>query len=294
MRDIIVSQDTPDIFCSDLSRESGEPMFGTAPTVDAWFLLEYDRPWTAKATDDNDLPRSAQEWLAEGLVLTESGRIQFVKQSRPDPEPGITFFVAQTREIAPLLYEFHLDTYDDLNSLDLPALLTGAAKYDQHIRREPLYLVCTNGRRDRCCSRYGLALYQSLSEQVGDAAWQCTHLGGHRYAPTLVTFPDGAYYGRLTSSDVATLVLAQSQDELLLPHLRGRCCFDIVVQVAEAYLRQKTGLLARDAYRLLGAQPVDENLWTIRFGESAGGDVHQLALTVRLSDDDRLVSCSPP
>jgi hypothetical protein len=157
-----------------------------------------------------------------------------------------------------------------------------------------LYLVCTNGKRDRCCSRDGLALYQILSEQVGDAAWQCTHLGGHRYSPTLVTFPGGAYYGRLTSSDLASLVQAQTHDELLLSHLRGRCCYDDVVQAAESYLRQETGLHSRDAHRLLDAGPIDENHWRVRFGEPTGGEVHQLTISRTLSEDDRLVSCSPP
>jgi hypothetical protein len=269
-------------------------MAGTAPRVDAWLLLEYGGPWTAKATDDNDLPRSVQEWLAQGLALLGNGRVQFIKKNRSASMDGITIFVALTREIAPLLYEFHLDTYDDLLSLDLPALLSGAVDYEQHIRTEPLYMVCTNGKRDRCCSREGLALYQALSERVGDAAWQCTHLGGHRYAPTLVTFPDGAYYGRLTPSDLAPLVRAQTHDELLLSHLRGRCCYDDVVQAAEAFVRRETDLGTRDAYQLLDAQPIDETHWRVQLGESAGGQIHRLALTRTMSTTDRLVSCSPP
>ena len=51
----------PDIFCADISRKLRESMLGTAPKVDAWLLLEYRRPWSAKATDDNDLPRSVRE-----------------------------------------------------------------------------------------------------------------------------------------------------------------------------------------------------------------------------------------
>ncbi len=293
MSDIINSQETPDIFCADLSRESGEPMFGTAPAVDAWFLLEYNGPWTAKANGDNDLPGSVQEWLAEGIAITGNGRLQFIKQDRPGSAAGITFFVALTREFAPRLYEFHLDTYDDLYSLDLPALLSDAASHDRNLQSEPLYLVCTNGKRDRCCSRDGLALYQALSRQVGNAAWQCTHLGGHRYAPTLVTFPDGVYYGRLASSDLAPLLQAQAQDELLLTHLRGRCCYDDVVQAAEFFLRQKTGRLALDAYGLLDAQLNDETNWSVRFREPPGGQIHRLTISRTLTDERRLVSCSP-
>jgi hypothetical protein len=282
------------LFCADLAREVGEPMFGTAPTIDAWFLLEYNGPWTAKATTDNDLPRSIQAWLAEELTLVDNGRLQFIKRSRPTHRAGITFFIALTQEIAPRLYEFRLGTYDDLHSLDLSAPLSGAANYDRYIRTEPLYPVCTNGKRDRCCSRDGLTLHQSLVERVGDSAWQCTHLGGHRYAPTLVTFPDGAYYGRLTSSDLASLVQAQEHEDLYLSHLRGRCCYDDVVQAAESFLRQKTGLTKRDGYRLLDASPNDESHWAVRFTGSSMGEIHRLVIVRTMSDTDRLVSCSPP
>ena len=269
-------------------------MFGTAPTVDVWFLLEYSGPWTAKATSDNDLPRSIQDWLAEGLALVDNSRLQFIKRSQPTLRAGITFFIALTEEIAPRLYEFRLATYDDLHSLDLPAPLSGAANYNRYLRTEPLYLVCTNGKRDRCCSRDGLALYQSLAGRVGDATWQCTHLGGHRYAPTLVTFPDGAYYGRLTPSDLAPLVQAQTHRELYTSHLRGRCCYEDVIQAAESFLRQKTGVHQRDAYRSLDTLPVDDTHWTVRFTGSSTGEVHQLVITRTISDTDRLVSCSPP
>jgi hypothetical protein len=284
---------SPDIFCADLARQSSEPMAGTAPTVGAWFLLEYNGPWTAKASSDNDLPRSLQTWLDEALALIDNSRLQFIKRSRPSHKAGITFFIALTRETTPRLYEFRLDAYDDLYALDLSAPLSGAAGYDRYLRTEPLYLVCTNGKRDRCCSRDGLALYHILAEQVGNAAWQCTHLGGHRYAPTLVTFPDGTYYGRLTPSDLAPLVQAQSNKELLLTHLRGRCCYDDVVQAAESYLRRETGITDRQAYRLLDALPLDESRWAVRFNAPAAGEVHRLTVSRKLSDSSRLVSCSP-
>jgi hypothetical protein len=285
---------TSDIFCADLARQSSEPMAGTAPTVGSWFLLEYNGPWTAKATSDNDLPRSIQAWLTEGLALIEDSRLQFIKRSRPTHRAGISFFIALTEETAPRLYEFRLNTYDDLQTLDISAPLLGAAAYDRYLRTEPLYLVCTNGKRDRCCSRDGLALYQPLVEEVGDAAWQCTHLGGHRYAPTLVTFPDGAFYGRLRPSDLAPLVQAQTEKALYLSHLRGRCCYDDVVQAAESFLRQETGFAERNAYRLLDVLPIDETLWTVRLGVPATGETHRLTVSRKLSDSSRLVSCSPP
>jgi len=293
LSDIISPADPTDFFCSDLSRESGESLPGTAPTVDLWLLLEYAGPWAAKATEDNDLPPSIRAWLAQAMSLAERGRLQFIKQSRPSPAVGLTLFVALTREIAPLLYQFHLNSYDDLLALDLGGLLADPAAYAEHRRREPLYLVCTNGRRDRCCARHGPALYQAFDEQVGDAAWQSTHLGGHRFAPTLATFPGGAIYGRLAPADLPPMIQAQEAGELYLSHLRGRSCYDEVTQAADFFLRQETGLRAIDDYRLLGALPGDDNQWLVRFSVPSTAEVYLVIVTRTLSELAQMVSCSP-
>jgi hypothetical protein len=282
-----------DIFCADLSREAGEPMIGTAPAVEAWFLLEYGGPWTAKASDDNDLPSSTRSWLAEALTLVTKGRVQLIKQGQTSPASGITFFLAVTREIAPRIYEFHLNSYAELQSLDLVELLASDVGH-QHLRSEPLYLVCTNGRRDRCCSRLGLGLYLALDRQVGKAAWQTTHLGGHRFAPTLFTFPNGACYGRLEATDLPPMIQSHEADQLYLNRLRGRSCHDAVVQAADWFLRQKTGIWANSGYHLLDAHPGDGGRWLIRFLNPSTGETYRLKMIRTLSDPARLVSCSPP
>lgn len=293
MSDTISRADQADFFCADLSRETGESMIGTAPVAETWLLLEYDGPWTAKATEDNDLPPSTQAFLAKALDLAKKGRVQFIKQHRASPAAGVTFFLATTRDAAPLLYEFHFDSYPDLHSLDLAGLLAGNTGR-QHLRSEPLYLVCTNGRRDRCCARLGLGLYLALDRQVGDTVWQTTHLGGHRFAPTLVTFPDGVCYGRLTGADIPAMVQAQEAGQLYPNRLRGRCAYDGVVQAAEWFLRQETGLWAGDGYRLLSARPGDGAQWHVRFVTPSTGEIYLLILSRTLSEPARLVSCSPP
>jgi hypothetical protein len=291
LSDSVSQLDATDFFCSDLSREAGEPLAGTAPAVDLWLLLEYDGPWRARATEDNELPPSAQAWLAQALSLTEKGRTQFVKQSRPSPAAGLTLYVALAREIDPLLYEFHLDSYDDLSSADLPGLLADPAAFAENRRTDPLYLVCTNGRRDRCCARHGLAFYQALDEQVGDAVWQTTHLGGHRFAATMAAFPDGTCYGRLAPVDLAPLVQTQQAGELYLEHMRGRSCYAPIVQAADSFLRQETGQLALDAYRLLDAQSGEDGVWLVRFTGPAAGTIHLVA--VQQTAVTRPVSCNP-
>ena len=63
---------------------------------------------------------------------------------------------------------------------------------------DPLLLVCANGRRDRCCGHAGGRLADALWRGPhADRVLTCTHLGGHRFAPTALLLPVGALHGRL-------------------------------------------------------------------------------------------------
>ena len=48
---------------------------------------------------------------------------------------------------------------------------------------EPVYLVCTNGRHDRCCATYGRPAL-ALQASHGDLTWESSH-GGDRFAGNL-------------------------------------------------------------------------------------------------------------
>ncbi|NJN54464.1 MAG: sucrase ferredoxin, partial [Anaerolineae bacterium] len=184
-----------DFLCCELSAEMNEPMMGTAVTAAVWFMLEYTRPWGAQATEENELPDEVMRWLG-GEVQQWNGRLQLIRQFRPDADV-LTFFVGVNDEIEPRLYEFHLGAYADLLELDMAAIVAGEARFMPHLVTGQRYFVCTNGKRDRSCAVYGAALYRALAEKVSSAVWMTTHLGGHRFAGTLLSLPDGVCYGRV-------------------------------------------------------------------------------------------------
>ncbi len=52
--------------------------------------------------------------------------------------------------------------------------------------------VCTQGSHDVCCGSEGTALSLEANKNLpGVKVRRVSHLGGHRFAPTAVTFPDG-------------------------------------------------------------------------------------------------------
>ena len=220
-------------YCADVCLAAGEPMFGTAPRVDVWLLLEYAPVWRRKAVADNDLSAPVREWLQsqvdglerQGLAV----RPQFIRRPELDTD-RTTLFVARSGS----LLRFESVGYDAMRTLDLAREETLAERFERV--EAPRYFVCTNGQRDLCCARYGLPAYRALRERVGGRAWQTTHVGGHRFAPNVVVLPQGVLYGRVQPEDVPGFTAEVEAGRVAKSHLRGRSAFPPEAQAAEALL----------------------------------------------------------
>lgn len=252
-----------------------EPLAGTAVSSKVWLFLEVNQPWTAKATSDNTLPEPVQAWLAEkgGLV---NGRLQFIKQPRGE-RTNWAFFVACFADTGSSVYRFDLASYDELFGLDLPAIVAEDTRYDAYRTDEPQILICTNGKRDVCCALHGVALLRALATANVPGLWETTHLGGHRFAPTLITLPDGVNYGRISPQDIPQLLTHLQNRTLWLEKLRGRVCYDAIVQVAEQFLREETAVFHLDAYQHTATQAVSDGVWQVQF-QSDDGQAHTLTV----------------
>ena len=64
----------------------------------------------------------------------------------------------------------------------------------------PALLVCTHAERDPCCGTDGRALVDALAAAGVPDVWECSHLGGHRFAATALVLPTGYLYGHLDST----------------------------------------------------------------------------------------------
>lgn len=279
------------VSCSARSLELGEPLVATAAERSFWLLLEYDARWQPQATSDNDLPPVVQEWLDDQLEAAgSSGRLLFIRRRREGDSP-LNFFVALAREENPALYHFALDGYEDLLALNPSQLLTGEDVYPEQRSDAPLFLACTHGTRDRCCARNGIPVFQALQELVGDAVWQSSHVGGHRFAANVVTFPDATYYGRVLPHEAPELVAARQRGELYLPHLRGRATYPEMVQAADYFLRGETGEAGLYAFRFAALEQHDDASWTVTFDETDGAGSHRLLIAREVNDLPLYASC---
>jgi hypothetical protein len=229
-------------------------------------LLEYNEVWGAKALEESSLPERVKKLLLTQVANLPNVRFQFIKQA--GTSRSIRFYVARVNPVHPMLFRFRLESYEDLLDMNIEEI--AAARSDQTLSEERLFLVCTNGKRDACCAKNGLPLYNALSSIAGHEVWQTTHLGGHRFAGTMVCLPHGICYGRVPPEDAPAIVQAYHTNTLLPDYYRGCVAYDPSVQAVEAYLRQQTGERSLDAFRLRSIQADGEKRWLVQFDTADG------------------------
>lgn len=97
-------------------------------------------------------------------------------------------------------------------------------------------LCCTDSKQDPCCARYGFATWKALKDLADPATFrvlQSTHLGGCRFAASLLVLPSRQRYGRLEPRNVPEFLESLSRGAPFLPAYRGNPTLDPATQVAE-------------------------------------------------------------
>ena len=94
-------------------------------------------------------------------------------------------------------------------------------------RRTELF-VCTHGVRDRCCGSLGTRLATSMAGWAGGEALarRTSHLGGHKFAPTVLSMPDGYGWAHVPDEPSAWPSLGAAGAEVAAAHCRGTSAFD--------------------------------------------------------------------
>ncbi|MEV0945915.1 sucrase ferredoxin [Rhodococcus sp. NPDC049939] len=223
--------------CSALSAKD-EPLAGTAVHVRGWVCLEFPGAWGRDVLDGTALgPDLARELDARADAA--GVRIMFIRR------PGRGTAAPQRRQV--LLAQSHpaqswcerleIGTPADLLDLDF-GLVAGPAPGLGTPETDPVVLVCAHGKRDQCCAVVGRPVAAELAAEFGDAVWECSHTGGHRFAPSMILLPTGYTYGRLSAQQSLDVVRAATHGEVHMAGLRGRSSWDSRGQVAELAVRE--------------------------------------------------------
>ena len=266
--------------CSAVAEELGEPMIGTVDQRVRWLLVEDRSAWGQDAVADvlgAELSRAAKERRI---------RVLLIRRREGDPASDA---VRRAILVDPGTREMAIRAVDDLAGLALEEVADAPVTSFGARMTGPIFLVCTNGKRDACCALRGRALVTALATDHAERIWECTHLGGHRFAGNLVCLPDGIIYGRVSALDGPRLADAYVAGRVDPTLLRGRSAWPAAAQVAEQELRLASGLTAIDAVQLAGADVIDTqavvNLAT------TDGSTHRFELRAEPAHPPRPTSC---
>ena len=177
-----------------------EALGGTAGRATAWLALEHVGQWGRDILDGSALGEELSAALGEAvsqaglkfLLIRQAGRAGRVLHGAPDASGNPTHRVlyALCTPGEEKLYSFSVSAPEQL--LDLPLgnpqeliKATGA-----ELMESPAILVCTHSKRDRCCALRGRPIAAHLADILpGNAVWECSHTGGHRFARSALCCP---------------------------------------------------------------------------------------------------------
>ncbi|MEU6538624.1 sucrase ferredoxin [Streptomyces sp. NPDC047000] len=264
--------------CTTVSRSLDEPVAATAATATTWLLLEQPGPWGARALTSSHLDPAvgrALERAAHGTGV----RIALVRRPGPHADRGGSavrqVYAAHTTPGNAWLHGATTRDPRQLLDLDFAALgrgdhrTFGTALGGTRHTGGPLALVCTNGKRDRCCALLGRPLAAELGASGVPGVWEVTHLGGHRFSPTVLVLPYGYAYGRVEAPAVKEILRGVREGRVVVEGCRGSSAWQRPGQAAELAVRSAAGEYAADALSVVrtdGGAP----LWEVTVAHTDG------------------------
>lgn len=289
--------------CAHACTAREEPLLGTASLVSRWLLVEQPGSWGHSAPLDSGLPLEIGRELHRRARAARARLVLLRRYGGRSPEGPRSCFVVDSaaRRVERFPFTEPAGLLDlDLSPLEAGEPLGGAPVTDR------LYLVCTNGSHDPCCAEFGRPIAAALDGYRPDGAWECSHIGGDRFAANVVVLPDGLYLGRVEPGGATGVVDAIEAGRVPLDHLRGRSTATFVAQAAEVLARRKLGADGLEDLHPVGAEELDDGAVRVVLAGEAGRytatvavDRAEPALLTCHSEDEaraptyRLVSLDP-
>ncbi len=226
--------------CCSLNTAGNLP--GTASYEQGWVALEQPGSWGRDAYDgvagEPDLGARLKSHLkASGgfrfLLIRKPGRAGQLDVHEPR-----RVFIARSTPGKEALFSLTVHNAEELLHLPLgePEKIPGVRRVE-----DVLTLMCAHSKRDRCCALRGRPIAQFLAQlRPEGTVWECSHLSGHRFAPTGMLLPSGYTYGRMSPEGaLAATACLEENNVPIFENLRGRSSLPAAAQVAEVAVRKR-------------------------------------------------------
>ncbi len=208
--------------CSLVSQEAGDDPGGSGTPFSAYLGVEVPPPWSEDVTESRNFPEGLSESVEKAFDTGVVGKFTGLMPDSEYSRKGHKRALLYQRSKNPggvanaAAYERHEWLLPDEQLVPFAHSLSGGdlSRFERYRENAPIVrdiLVCTHGGRDACCGKFGYPIYETLrykytAEYSGLRVWRTSHIGGHRFAPTLIDLPNGHYWGHLEPESLENLI----------------------------------------------------------------------------------------
>ncbi|MGW6282128.1 sucrase ferredoxin [Kribbella sp. NPDC055071] len=258
----------PETGCAALAELRGDSLVATAPPAARWLLIESHLAWPRNALASLGEPgvevaRVCGELGTRPVVVRRFGRVDRSAGRRwglVDCRPG-----QESVRWGELPSDEHL--LDVLAGSD-PGTLS----------HEPVYLVCTHGRHDACCAVRGRPIAAALAGAYPERTWECSHIGGDRFAANVVVLPHALYYGHVPATRAVEVAKRYDEGNVVPDLLRGSGVFTPQVQAAQHFARAAGHSVAVSNLLPQDVRHLPNHHWQVTLASTSGPITAELSI----------------
>lgn len=216
------------VFCRTLTLERGEPHEGTGELRPRFLMMPWPKgKWRVPRFQSADMSAELGEAIRSAMQSDVTSNAVQLVEGTPGQELPALLAYPEGRFVS---------TASETEMVALIEAWTAGHPLPGPVDDRITILCCTDSKRDACCARFGFATFKALAAAADPARFnvlQSTHLGGCRFAASLIVLPQGQRYGRLEPAEVPAFLAALEHGELYLPASRGNPELDEPAQAAE-------------------------------------------------------------
>ncbi|WP_020390569.1 sucrase ferredoxin [Kribbella catacumbae] len=288
----------PRLRCAPAAEQRQDLLLATAPPAERWLLIEHREPWprlalialrtSNLAAEVPPNASGASDLAAEVSRLCTAAGIRPVlirRHGRVDRTAPRRWATVDCRPGQESIRWGELPTDDHLLNV-LAGTDPGTPSTD------PIYLVCTHGRHDACCAIRGRPAAVALSTAFPDRTWECSHIGGDRFAANLVFLPHSLFYGHVPATEAVALATRYNEGFVVPKYLRGSGAHPPPVQAAQHFARTAGASLANDALLPTQVSHPTPTTWQIHL--AAAPHPYLVALITTTTTLNAPMTCTTP